>query len=70
MGTAATVGLMPREVRLTALLVGIGMWGVLGLYEVFVATVAAVAILSVVTLIQRIAFVARHLNSTQKEGTR
>jgi len=70
MGTAATVGLMPREVRLTALLVGIGMWGVLGLYEVFVATVAAVAILSVVTLVQRIAFVARHLNSTQKEGTR
>ena len=69
MGTAATVGLMPREVRLTALLVGIGMWGVLGLYEVFVATVAAVAILSVVTLIQRIAFVARHLNPTQKEGT-
>jgi CDP-diacylglycerol--glycerol-3-phosphate 3-phosphatidyltransferase len=70
MGTAATVGLMPREVRLTVLLVGIGMWGVLGLYEVFVAMVAAVAILSVVTLVQRIVFVARDLNSTQKEGTR
>jgi hypothetical protein len=32
--------------------------------------VAAVALLSVITLIQRIAFVARDLNSTQKKGTR
>jgi CDP-diacylglycerol---glycerol-3-phosphate 3-phosphatidyltransferase len=70
MGTTATVGLMPREVRLTVLLVGIGLWGVLGLYELFVAAVLAVALLSVITLVQRIVFVARDLNSTQKEGTR
>jgi len=70
MGTTAAVGLMPREVRLTVLLVGIGVWGVLGLYQLFVAAVAAVALLSVITLCQRIAFVARDLNTTQKEGTR
>ena len=70
MGSTATVGLMPREVRLTVLLVGIGMWGVLGLYELFVAAALAVAVLSIITLGQRIAFVARDLNSTQKEGTR
>ena len=69
MGATATVGLMPREARLTALLVGIGLWGVFGLYQVFVATFAAVALLSVFTLVQRIAFVARALNNT-KEGTR
>jgi phosphatidylinositol phosphate synthase len=70
MGTTATVGLMPREVRLTVLLVGIGIWGVLGLYQLFVAAVAAVTLLSVITLFQRIAVVARDLNTTQKEGTR
>ena len=70
MGTTATVGLMPREARLTVLLIGIGVWGVLGLYELFVAAVAIVALLSVVTLFQRIAFVARALNTTQKEGPR
>jgi CDP-diacylglycerol--glycerol-3-phosphate 3-phosphatidyltransferase len=69
MGATATVGLMPREARLTVLLVGIGVWGVLGLYLLFVAAVAAVALLSVITLFQRIAFVARELNSTPK-GTR
>ncbi len=68
-GTAATVGLMPREVRLTVLVVGVGTWGVLGLYQLFVAAFAAVALLSVVTLLQRIAFVARELNNTT-EGTR
>jgi hypothetical protein len=61
---------MPRESRLTVLLVGIGLWGVVGLYEIFVVAVAADALLSVITLIQRIAFVARDLNSTQKKGTR
>lgn len=70
MGTTATVGLMPREARLTVLLVGIGLWGVLGLYQLFVAAFAAVAVLTVVTLLQRIAYVARALNNTQKEGTR
>jgi len=69
MGATATVGLMPREARLTVLLVGIGLWGALGLYQLFVAAFAAVALLSVFTLLQRIAFVARELNST-KEGTR
>lgn len=69
MGATATVGLMPREVRLTVLLVGIGIWGAFGFYELFVGAVLAVALLSVITLIQRIAFVARDLNTTPK-GTR
>jgi phosphatidylinositol phosphate synthase len=68
-GASATVGLMPREVRLTILIVGVGTWGVLGLYPIFVAAFAAVALLSVATLLQRIAFVARDLNNTT-EGTR
>jgi CDP-diacylglycerol--glycerol-3-phosphate 3-phosphatidyltransferase len=70
MGATAAVGLMPREARLMVLLVGVGVWGVLGLYPLFVAIFAAVAILSVITLFQRIAFVARELNTTTKEGTR
>jgi CDP-diacylglycerol--glycerol-3-phosphate 3-phosphatidyltransferase len=70
MGTTATVGFMPREARLTVLLIGIGLWGVLGLYQLFVAAVAGVAVLSVITLLQRIAFVARALNTTSKEGSR
>jgi len=70
MGATATVGFMPREARLTVLLIGIGVWGAFDLYQLFVAAVAAVALLSVVTLLQRIAFVARTLNTTSKEGTR
>ena len=70
MGTTATVGLMPREARLTVLLIGVGVWGVLGLYQVFVAAVAGVALFSLITLFQRIAFVARAFNPTNKEGTR
>jgi CDP-diacylglycerol--glycerol-3-phosphate 3-phosphatidyltransferase len=70
MGATAAVGLMPREARLTALLVGIGIWGVLGLYQLFVAAFAAVALLSIITLFQRIAFVSRELKNTTKEGTR
>ena len=70
MGATATVGLMPREVRLTVLLVGIGLWGALGVYWLVVAAFAAVAVLSVITLIQRIAFVSRELNTTGREGTR
>jgi CDP-diacylglycerol--glycerol-3-phosphate 3-phosphatidyltransferase len=69
MGAAATVGLMPREARLTVLLVGIGLWAGLGLYQLFVTAFAAVALLSVFTLFQRIAFVARELNNTT-DGTR
>ena len=69
MGASASVGLMPREVRLTVLIVGVGTWGVLGLYQLFVAAFAAVAVLSSVTLLQRIAVVARELNNS-KEGTR
>ena len=64
MGTTATVGLMPREARLTILLFGVGFWGVFGLYVLFVAAVAAVAALSVITLLQRITFVAGALNNT------
>ena len=62
MGAGASVGLMPREARLTVLLIGIGIWGVLGLYQLFVAAVAAVALLSVVTLVQRVVAVARALD--------
>lgn len=69
MGATAAVGLMPREARLMVLLIGVGLWGVVGLYQLFVAVFAAVALLSVVTLFQRIAFVARELNLTKK-GTR
>ena len=69
MGTTAAVGLMPREARLTVLLIGIGVWGALGVYQLFVAAVAGVALLSVITLFQRIAYVARELNTTPK-GTR
>ncbi len=69
MGATATVGLMPREARLTILLIGVGLWGVLGLYLLFVAAVAGVALLSVITLLQRIAYVAGALNTTKKEGT-
>lgn len=70
MGATAAVGLMPREARLMVLLVGVGVWGVLGLYQLFVAVFAAVALLSVITLLQRIAYVARELNTKAKEGTR
>jgi len=45
------------------------VWGVLGLYQLFVAAFAAVALLSVITVLQRVALVARELNTT-KEGTR
>ncbi len=70
MGATAAVGLMPREARLTILLIGVGLWGVLGLYILFVAAVAGVALLSVITLLQRIAYVAGALNNNKKEGTR
>jgi CDP-diacylglycerol--glycerol-3-phosphate 3-phosphatidyltransferase len=70
MGATATVGLMPREARLTILLIGVGLWGVLGLYQLFVAAVVGVALLSVITLLQRIAYVAGALDPTKKEGTR
>ena len=70
LGLVATVGLMPREARLTILLVGVGLWGVLGFYFLFVAAVVAVAVLSLITVLQRIAYVARALNTTNQEGTR
>lgn len=70
MGATATVGLMPREARLTILLIGVGLWGVLGLYILFVAAVAGVALLSIITLLQRIAYVAGALGTNRKEGTR
>lgn len=70
MGATAAVGLMPREARLTILLIGVGLWGVVGLYVLFVAAVAGVALLSVITLLQRIAYVASALNTTPKGGTR
>ncbi len=71
MGLTATIGLMPREARLLILLIGVGLWGVLGLYQLFVAAFATVALLSVITLGQRIAAVAKTLNATEPgKGTR
>jgi CDP-diacylglycerol--glycerol-3-phosphate 3-phosphatidyltransferase len=70
MGATATVGLMPREARLTILLIGVGLWGVLGFYLLFVAAAASVAVLSLITLLQRIVYVAGALSTTKKEGTR
>lgn len=70
MSLTATVGLMPREARLTILLIGVGLWGVLGLYPLFVLAVVAVAVLSLITVLQRIAYVARALNATDQKGTR
>ena len=65
MGLTAAIGLMPREARLLILLIGIGLWGVLGLYQLFVAAFAAVALLSVITFGQRIATVAKALHATE-----
>ena len=65
MGTTAAVGLMPREARLMVLLVGIGLWAVLGLYLLFVAAFVIVAALSIITLMQRVAHVYRELNRQQ-----
>ena len=70
MSLTATVGLMPREARLTILLIGVGLWGVLGLSALFVVAVAAVAALSLITVLQRIAYVARALNAQDQKGTR
>jgi CDP-diacylglycerol--glycerol-3-phosphate 3-phosphatidyltransferase len=70
LGATATVGLMPREARLTILLIGIGVWGLIDVYPLVVTAFVAVALLSVITLFQRIAFVARELNNLSKEGTR
>ena len=63
MGLKANVGLAPREARLTLLLIGIGIWGVLGPFVVFTAAVAIVALLSTVTWLQRVAHVAAALNT-------
>lgn len=63
MGLKANVGLAPREARLTILLIGIGVWGVLGAFVVFTAAVAIVALLSTVTWLQRVAHVAAALRT-------
>jgi len=63
MGLKANVGLAPREARLTLLLIGIGIWGVLGPFVVFTAAVAIVALLSTVTWLQRVAHVAAALKT-------
>ena len=64
MGLRADVGLAPREARLTLLLIGIGVWGVLGPFVVFTAAVAIVALLSTVTWLQRVAHVAAALKTS------
>ena len=62
-GAKASVGLAPREARLTILLLGVGAWGLFGVPQAFVVAVVAVAILSTITLAQRIAVVAKALGT-------
>lgn len=63
LGLTASVGLAPREARLALLVIGVAAWAVTGNLQLFAAAVGVVALLSTITTIQRIAHVARLLNS-------
>ena len=63
LGLGASVGIAPREARLVILMVGIAAWAVTGTLTFFAAAVAVVAFLASVTTIQRIAHVARSLDT-------
>lgn len=63
LGLAASLGLAPREARLALLVLGVAAWAATGNLQLFAAAVAVVAFLSTVTAIQRIAHVARSLNT-------
>ena len=63
LGLSASVGLAPREARLALLVLGVAAWAATGSIQLFAAAVVVVAFLSTVTTIQRIAHVARSLNT-------
>ncbi len=63
LGLGASVGLAPREARLALLVLGVAAWAATGNLQLFAAAVAVVAFLSTITTIQRIAHVARSLNT-------
>jgi CDP-diacylglycerol--glycerol-3-phosphate 3-phosphatidyltransferase len=63
LGLTATVGLAPREARLTILVLGVAAWTATANLQLFAAAVAVVALLSSITAVQRIVHVARSLNS-------
>ena len=63
LGLGASVGLAPREARLALLVLGVAAWAVIGNLQLFAASVVVVALLSTITTVQRIAHVARSLNS-------
>ena len=63
LGLKASVGLAPREARLALLVLGVAAWALTGNIQLFAAAVVAVAFLSTITSIQRIAHVARLLNT-------
>jgi len=63
LGLTANVGLAPREARLAVLVLGVAAWAVTGNLQLFAAAVAVVAFLASITTIQRIAHVARSLNT-------
>lgn len=63
LGLGASVGLAPREARLALLVLGVAAWAATGNLQLFAAAVAVVALLSTITAVQRIAHVARSLNT-------
>lgn len=63
LGLTATVGLAPREARLAILVLGVAAWAATGDLRFFAAAVVVVALLASITTIQRIAHVARALNT-------
>jgi CDP-diacylglycerol--glycerol-3-phosphate 3-phosphatidyltransferase len=63
LGLTATVGLAPREARLTILVLGVAAWTATANLQLFAAAVAVVALLSSITAVQRIVHVARSLNT-------
>jgi CDP-diacylglycerol--glycerol-3-phosphate 3-phosphatidyltransferase len=63
LGLTASVGLAPREARLAVLVAGVAAWAVTANVQLFAAAVAVVAFLASITTIQRIAHVARSLNT-------
>ena len=67
-GIRATVGVAPREARLTILLLGLAAWALVGTLQLFVAAVVAVAALSLLTLFQRVAHVARALDASDQNS--
>ena len=66
LGEGASVGLAPREGRITIYLIGVAAWVVTGNPQLFAAAVALAAFLATITVIQRIAHMATALD--EKKG--